>query len=127
MVHANDEASNSGLTVQIRGLRQNGQVRLALFDKPAGFPSIEHASRTMLTDARDGQAELIIDPIGKGRYAIAIFQDVNADGVLNKGAFGMPTEPYGFSNDARGSFGPPSFQQAEFEFPSQQMMAIQLK
>jgi len=27
---------------------------------------------------------------------------------------GMPNEPYGFSNDARGSFGPPSFEDASF-------------
>ena len=45
---------------------------------------------------------------------MAIFQDLNNDGVLNKGAFGVPSEPYGFSNNVRGQFGPPSFQAAAF-------------
>ena len=33
---------------------------------------------------------------------------------MNKSAFRRPTEPYGFSNNVRGSFGPPSFQAASF-------------
>ena len=49
-----------------------------------------------------------------GDYAIAAFQDVNENGVLDKNALGIPTEPYGFSNDARGWFGPPSWQAARF-------------
>ena len=48
------------------------------------------------------------------RYAVAAFQDENGDGILNSNVVGMPTENYGFSNDARGLFGPPDFDDAAF-------------
>ncbi len=40
--------------------------------------------------------------------AIRLFQDLDGDGELDKNALGMPTEPFGFSNDPVIRFGPPS-------------------
>ena len=51
-----------------------------------------------------------------GKYAISIFHDLNSDGELNTNMFGIPKEPIGFSNDARGTFGPPNFEKAAFDF-----------
>ena len=51
----------------------------------------------------------------KGIYAISAFHDVNDDGEFNKLLGWRPMEPYGFSNDARGAFGAPSFSSAEFD------------
>ena len=43
-----------------------------------------------------------------GEYAAVAFQDVNGNGILDKNFLGIPKEPYGFSNGARGSAsGPP--------------------
>ena len=42
--------------------------------------------------------------------------DENANGVLDKNSLGVPTEGYGFSNDAVGSGGPPKFGQAAFDY-----------
>jgi uncharacterized protein (DUF2141 family) len=41
-----------------------------------------------------------------------VFHDENDNGVLDKGAFGIPTEGYGFSNNAKGFFGAPSWRAA---------------
>lgn len=58
--------------------------------------------------------------------ALTVVQDVNANGRLDRNAFGMPTEPYGFSNDAAGSFGPPSFEAARFQWAPGQLVRIKL-
>lgn len=50
-----------------------------------------------------------------GTYAIAIYQDEDGNGKLNKGLFGAPTEPYAFSNQARATFSAPKFKKASFE------------
>ena len=42
------------------------------------------------------------------------FHDVNGDGRMNTNPFGMPTEPFAFSNNARGNMGPASWDRAEF-------------
>ncbi len=34
---------------------------------------------------------------------------------MDRNLIGMPVEPYAFSNDAVGNFGPPTFEQAKFK------------
>ena len=50
-----------------------------------------------------------------GEYGIKLYQDVNDDGEMNTNPFGMPTEPFGFSNNAPVRFGPPGWSAAMFE------------
>jgi uncharacterized protein (DUF2141 family) len=47
-----------------------------------------------------------------GTYAVKVFHDINSDRKLNTSWVGWPQEPYGFSNDAPVSMGPPSFKAA---------------
>lgn len=58
--------------------------------------------------------------------ALTVYQDANANGRLDKNAFGMPIEPYGFSNDATGNFGPPRFEGARFQWVPGQVVRITL-
>ena len=48
--------------------------------------------------------------VPSGSYSIAIYHDVNSNGQLDTGLFGIPTEPTGTSNNERGFMGPPSFE-----------------
>jgi uncharacterized protein (DUF2141 family) len=50
--------------------------------------------------------------VAYGDYAVAAFQDRNRNDKLDRHVLGMPKEPYGFSNDARGVFGPASWKEA---------------
>ncbi|XOV93847.1 MAG: DUF2141 domain-containing protein [Bacteroidota bacterium] len=61
-----------------------------------------------------------------GKYAISIYQDLNDDRELNTNFLGIPREPYGFSI-SRGSFGPPSFDDASFEVPSLNSIEIKIE
>ena len=47
-----------------------------------------------------------------GTHAVKVFHDINSDRVLNTSWVGWPQEPYGFSNDAPVTMGPPSFKAA---------------
>jgi uncharacterized protein (DUF2141 family) len=107
-------ADSGSLTVCVSGLRPQGEVLLAVFENADGFPDRDNATRSLSAPVTDNAVELTVDNLQTGNYAVAIFQDLNEDGVLNKGAFGVPSEPYGFSNNVRGSFGPPSFDAASF-------------
>jgi uncharacterized protein (DUF2141 family) len=50
-----------------------------------------------------------------GEYAVKVFHDENDNLKIDIGWRG-PTERYGFSNGARGIFGPPDFDDAKFAF-----------
>ncbi len=50
----------------------------------------------------------------QGEYALAIYQDLNENGKLDRKKFGIPAEPFAFSNDALRRFGPPYFEQTKF-------------
>lgn len=54
-----------------------------------------------------------------GAYGIRVYQDVDDDRELDTNAFGLPREPFGFSNDARGRFGPPRWRDVRFEVEEQ--------
>jgi len=94
----------------------SGQIKCALFnDTELTFKNRPPVSAIELQPSdtfRVWQSE----PLPYGRYAIAVYQDLNFNDVLDKSFIGRPTEPYGFSNDARSMFGPPRFEAALFEF-----------
>jgi uncharacterized protein (DUF2141 family) len=56
-----------------------------------------------------------------GSYAVQAYHDENGNRRLDRNLLGAPSEPYGFSNDARRSFGPPSYKEAEFTLSSHAM------
>lgn len=60
------------------------------------------------------------------KYAVKAFHDVNGNKELDTNLFGVPTEPYGFSNNARGVFGPPSLSQMIFIAESNKTIEIDL-
>ncbi len=63
----------------------------------------------------------------KGKYAVSAFHDANGNKKLDKNMMGLPTEKYGFSNDARGTFGPPSLSSQLFEVSADTDISITLK
>jgi uncharacterized protein (DUF2141 family) len=52
--------------------------------------------------------KVIFKDLPAGDYAVTMYQDENDNGSIDKNAIGIPTEPYGFSNNG-GNFGPPGF------------------
>ena len=72
--------------------------------------------RNFLASAARGEITWRIDDLPFGRYAISAYHDENGNGELDTGLFGIPSEDYGFSNNARGGFGPPDFADAAFDF-----------
>ncbi|MCD4719336.1 MAG: DUF2141 domain-containing protein [Desulfobacula sp.] len=53
-----------------------------------------------------------------GEYAIKVYHDENGNHELDTRIFGIPVERYGFSNNARGTFGPPEYEEALFNLNS---------
>jgi uncharacterized protein (DUF2141 family) len=102
--------------VRISGLKaKTSNVLVAVFESEAGFPNSELSSKTTVVSATNDQVSFSLALPRNQPVAMAVFQDIDGNGKLSKNQIGIPTEPYGFSNNARGVFGPPSFSQAAFK------------
>ena len=108
-----------GIHVQILDIRNStGTVACALFESSAGFPTefLRSATNVMVIKVRKSQARCTFEDIPPGTYAIGVIHDENMNGELDANRFGVPTEGYGFSNDARARLGPPTFAAASFPY-----------
>ncbi|MRW89628.1 DUF2141 domain-containing protein [Duganella sp. FT80W] len=104
------------LTIQVDGVASDqGQVMVAVFNSADTFPS--KALRAVTVPARSGKVQLRIDGLPAGEYALAVYHDANGNGKLDRNLMGMPTEDYGFSNNALGKRGAPSYADARIVLP----------
>lgn len=106
-------ASATALEVTIENIEKaEGTIRLGVFDA-SGYDSGDAVSGAEITV--DGNTvTATIDGIAPGEYGIKLFHDVDNDGEMATNPFGMPTEPFAFSNNARGRFGPAKWDDAKF-------------
>ena len=88
--------------------------------KPSAGPVSVALCRGSLkpSDCRYGQRRRVRGPnarfsfqVPPGAYAVAVFQDENGNGRLDRNPLGLPTEPYAFSNDV-GRTSAPSYNSA---------------
>lgn len=106
-------ASASDLTINIEGIKDaKGTIMLGLFDQASytGDGAVNGANLVVAGDT----VSVTFDGLEPGEYAVRLYHDVNDDGEMNTNPFGMPVEPYAFSNDARGRFGPAKWDAAKF-------------
>lgn len=118
------QASCPGIHVKILNIRNNtGTVACALFESAEGFPIefLRSATNVMIIKIRHTQARCDFEDIPPGTYAMAVIHDETMDGKLATNWLGIPTEGYGFSNDARALLGAPSFAAASFSYDGQNL------
>jgi uncharacterized protein (DUF2141 family) len=114
-------APDDMITVAVSALRSDaGTVRCYLYDGADGFPdAITHVVAKAVALPRARAATCRFTGVLRARdYAIVILHDENNDAVFQKGAFGIPLEGYGFSNDARARFSAPSFDDCRVHYAS---------
>ena len=106
-------AAAGDLTVEIKGVASDtGNVMVALYKKDDKWMGRSTVGTTVA--AKKGGVSVSFKDLPDGEYAVSLFVDENSNGKIDSNAIGIPIEPYAFSNDASGNFGPPTFEQAKF-------------
>lgn len=100
------------LTVNLDCGSSDGRVMIAVFDNEAAYDGRGAPVRQLA--AEPGQP-VRLDGLKPGRYAIKSFHDLNGNGKMDTNPFGMPTEPFAFSNNAVGNMGPARWTDAAFD------------
>lgn len=105
-------ASAASIEVRVQGVTAKGKVLVAVCDKTTFLKDCAYSGSA---PARAGETIVTVDGVPTGSWAVLSYQDENDNGKLDRNVLGIPKEPYAFSRDARGRFGPPSFEDAAFE------------
>ncbi|MDZ4793909.1 MAG: DUF2141 domain-containing protein [Bacteroidota bacterium] len=120
---------DQNLKVTIIRLHSNdGVVLVSLFKDGKGYPDdATKAFGKQKAYIVEKSATIIFKSVPPGSYAIAILHDENNNQKMDKNMLGIPKEGYGFSNNASGTFGPPSYKKASFIHGAEAQTSIQIK
>lgn len=95
-----------------------GSIAVAVYRDADSFRRNEDPIKTVTMPRIGATTTVTIHDLPPGRYAVGAFHDTDGNGRLSTWPVGLPKEAYGFSRDARGRFGPPSFDAAAFDLPA---------
>jgi uncharacterized protein (DUF2141 family) len=113
------------LVVTLSNIKKTGKVHVGLYREGETFPDKKFQVKSLTGDCKD-DCKFEFDAIPFGEYAIAVYQDENGNGKLDTGFFGIPSEPFAFSNNFKPRFGGPSFEKCRFSF-SKESQSIQIE
>lgn len=105
------------LQIQLSNIREaKGYLYLAVYNRDEAFlKPDEVCAQKIVAVGQAGKMTVSLKNLPPGSYAVSCFHDLNGNGKLDTNLFGVPTEPYGFSNNARPRFRAPKWSEAVFE------------
>ncbi|WP_296820101.1 DUF2141 domain-containing protein [Brevundimonas sp.] len=109
---AQDAGADISFTFEVG--HPSGQVMLALFDSEAAYDGSGGPVRVQRAEVSGSTVTVRFAGLPAGDYALKAFHDLDGDGEMDRNPFGLPTEPYVFSNNAVGNMGPASWERARF-------------
>lgn len=110
-------AQNNTLKVVVKNIeRVEGRLFLKLSADSIEFNTIAFQDAFVIEkDVISTDMVFSFTHLKEGEYALSIYQDLNNNEKLDFRKFGIPAEPFAFSNAALRRFGSPYFHQAKFD------------
>lgn len=101
------------VVLQVKGIlsAKGGEISAGLFGKE-NFAKVGKQLIGMEKAVTGQEMQLTFANVPAGSYGVVVFQDIDKNKDLKTNFVGFPTEPIGFSNDAKIKFGPPAFEDA---------------
>ncbi|MGB0892036.1 MAG: DUF2141 domain-containing protein [Flavobacteriaceae bacterium] len=114
------------VTLQFEGIKSNkGKLYVAVYNNKKSF--LKKAFKGAIVKIEDNKAIVILEDIPTGVYAVSAFHDANDNKKMDTNFFGIPKEPIGVSNNAKGFMGPPKYKDAKFEVKKNITLSINVK
>ncbi|GAA4098703.1 hypothetical protein GCM10022414_24680 [Zhongshania borealis] len=108
-------AETVALSIEVDGIKHStGSLAARVYNKDNWLSDSPIMTKVlpMPSNYKGGPLQIDIE-LEAGRYAFAVYHDVDGSGAMNKNFIGLPEEPVGLSNDHRPRFGPPRYKKAE--------------
>ena len=106
-------AQQAALRIEISNIKKNsGKLVVELYKDKASWLKQPFRRLTLPTDESSKTA---LFTLPEGKYAVAIYQDLNENGELGMNFLQIPREPIGFGNNYK-PFGQPKFEAALIDY-----------
>ena len=93
-----------------------GPVIVGVYNEKCRFPDPKCQLKIYTFKPDSMSLTAMITDLPFGVYALAIYQDVNSNGKIDKNFIGIPTEPYAFSNNYKPTVKAPAFKNCRFNY-----------
>jgi uncharacterized protein (DUF2141 family) len=118
------------IIVQVKNIEApKGCLRIALYNREEDFlregnELVDKVAPVSLAESM----QVAIPDLPFGKYAIAVYHDLNNNGKLDKNYLGIPTEPYAFSNNPKVKWRSPTFTETQVELnAAHKDLSVELK
>ena len=101
-----------------------GTVKWALYDNEKAYEQRTPAVKSGSISVSGESLTWEVTGLASGPYALAIYHDVNNNGVLDLNFLGVPKEPYAFSGTSSSKWLPPSFDKAAVQVAKNTLIKI---
>ncbi|PQJ73657.1 hypothetical protein BTO14_01500 [Polaribacter butkevichii] len=121
----NAQENTANLTVAFSGMKSDkGNLFVALYNTEANF--LKKAYKGEMAEIKNKKTVVIFKNLPKGVYAISSFHDINDNKKMDTNFIGIPKEPIGMSNNAKGFMGPPKYKDSKFNLESNKTISIKV-
>jgi uncharacterized protein (DUF2141 family) len=94
-----------------------GNMRVGIYKSTNDFPDENDTYKSKIYKiSKTGTVTFKINDLPYGNYAIAVYQDKNKNGRMDKNFVGVPKEPFAFANNVKPRFSAPSFEDCEIDY-----------
>ena len=115
---AGDPAAGIAVIRILGAANDKGTMKIAIYGAESTFERSADAVFASVEPINAGQVYIPVPLTAlPEKISIAVFHDENDDSTLNKNAIGFPSERYGYSRNARGLTGPPTWAQTVITRP----------
>lgn len=106
------------VTIKVTGLRNHkGDLVFGIFKSADGFPTDKDKSANWQVKPADADSVTFTAQLPPGKYSASVLHDENRNGKMDKGAFGVPLEGYGVTNNPKPRLRAARFDEALFTLP----------
>ena len=126
--HGTALAQTYSLTLTIEGVEeQKGLMQVGLFNDADDFLETGSEFRVASVPVDSSTIIVVFDSLPEATYGISLYHDLDSSGDINKNFIGIPTEPWGISNDAWRLLSAPRWKEAAFKMDADTSIVIHLR
>lgn len=126
MMSLSEPAETVDLKIVVTNISKiQGNIELGIFNSQKSFLEIGKQYKSMTKQVTNNTVIFTFLGVAKDNYAVSVFHDRNSDKICNLNFIGMPTEPYGFSQNYKPKLRKPTFDDCKFN--AQTNVSINIK